>query len=57
MDISFSSKKQEYLYFQKFLVYKALSVSYFTRTSNKHPSLKLLELKWNLLKRLKEGGS
>ena len=29
----------------------------FTRTSNKCTSLKLLELKWNLLKRLKEGGS
>ena len=46
MDISLFSKEQEYLHFQKFSVYKTLNVFYFTRTSNKHPSLK----------RLKEGG-
>ena len=45
------------LYFRKFSVYKTVNVFYCTKASNKRPSLKLLELKWNLLKRLKEGGS
>ena len=51
MDMSLYSKKQEYLYFERFSVF---SFIYFTRTSHKPLSLKLLDLQWNLLKRLKE---
>ena len=57
MNMTLFWKIEEYLYFQKFSVYKTVNVFYFTRTSNKRPSMKISELERNLLKGLKKGGS
>ena len=57
MNMTLFWKIEEYLYFQKFSVYKAVNVFYFTRTSNKRPSMNISELERNLLKGLKKGGS
>ena len=57
MNMTLFWKIEEYLYFQKFSVYKTVNAFYFTRTSNKRPSMKISELERNLLKGLKKGGS
>ena len=49
IDMSLFSEKNKNIF--------TVNVFYFTKTSKERPSLKLLELKWNLSKRLKEEGS
>ena len=56
MDVSLLSKNKQLNIIFKCFQFTNQSV-FFTRTSNKRPSLKFFELIWNLLKRLKEGGS
>ena len=58
MDMSlFSKKNKNICIFKSFQFTKQSVFFWFTKTSNKGPSLKLLVLKWNLLKQLKERGS
>ena len=56
MGISLLSKNKQLNIIFKCFQFTNQSV-FFTRKSNKRPSLKFFELIWNLLKRLKEVGS